>query len=96
VQLTVWRAASGPRAALESLAELEQPDVLIYWADPAPAPGSRWDPATGRLLGRLVDRHPASFDLPPGDGGLVLYSLPRGEPVVVLAPPAVPPAGGAG
>jgi len=93
-RLTVWRDA-GLRATLESLDEAEHPELLIYWAETPP--DEDWKPVEGRLLGRLAGRFPVSFDLPSGDGRLVLYSLSQREPLAVLEPPPLcAPAGNDG
>lgn len=87
LQLTVWREDGRFRAALEPLGTAEHPELLIYWAEPPVEAG--WDAAAGRFLGRLAGRYPAAFDLPPGDGRLVLYSLSQNQPLVVVEPPPI-------
>lgn len=93
-QLTLWREGGRIRAAIETYGSMSHPELLIYWST-SPA-GSGWDPAAGRLLGRLAGSYPTRFDLPPGDGYLVLYSLVQREPVSVIESPAFVPGEGAG
>lgn len=82
------RASSGTSAAgaamlaLETLRDLEQPDLLVYWIE-GELDGTAGVPSGARLLGSLGGSGTHLYELPAGAraGALLLYGLAHQERV---------------
>ena len=89
----LWRESDGAILALEPLAPLTAPDLLLYGSADDTASGDAL-PADAVLLGAVPGNGVEAYVLPPGSGDrLVLYSL-AWQRVVDGAP--LPVAGAAG